>query len=114
VADGFCEWKKLHGRKRPYSIRLQDGRPFGFAGLWEHWDRGGEPIDSYTILTTGANELVGSIDDRMPVILDPADYERSLDPGAQDAKRLGPLLVPYTREGMAAYPVTTLQQSQGR
>jgi putative SOS response-associated peptidase YedK len=36
VADGFYEWKKLNGKKQPYYIRLQDGRPFAFAGLWEH------------------------------------------------------------------------------
>jgi putative SOS response-associated peptidase YedK len=58
--------------------------------LWERWNR------------------VGSIHDRMPVILDPADYNAWLDPGVQDAKRLEPLLVPYTGDAMAAYPVSTL------
>ena len=57
------EWKKLKGRKQPYYIRLQDGQPFAFAGLWERWNRGDSPIDSCTILTTDANELVGSIHD---------------------------------------------------
>jgi putative SOS response-associated peptidase YedK len=108
VADGFYEWKKLNGRKQPYYIHLQDGRPFAFAGLWEHWGRGGEHIDSCTILTTGANELVGSIHDRMPVLLDPAGYDVWLDPDVQDAKRLETLLVPYTSEAMAAYRVSTL------
>jgi putative SOS response-associated peptidase YedK len=108
VADGFYEWKKLNGRKQPYYIRLQDGGPFAFAGLWEHWDRGDRPIDSCTILTTDANELVGSIHDRMPVILDPGDYNLWLDPDIEDAKRLEPLLVPYRSEAMAAYPVSTM------
>ena len=57
--------------------------------MWERWNR------------------VGSIHDRMPVILDPADYNAWLDPGVQDAKRLEPLLVPYTSDAMAAYPVST-------
>jgi hypothetical protein len=52
--------------------------------------------------------LVGSIDDRMPVILHPGDFGLWLDPAVQDAKRLEPLLVPYTGEGMEAYPVSTL------
>jgi putative SOS response-associated peptidase YedK len=108
VADGYYEWKKPDGRKQPYHIRLQDGGPFAFAGLWEHWDRGGEPIDSCTILTTDVNELVGSIHDRMPVILPPGDYDLWLDPNVQEAKRLEPLLVPFASDAMAARPVSTL------
>ena len=102
VADGSYEWQKLNGRKQPYYIRLQDCRPFAYAGLWERWNRGDSPIDSCTILTTDANELVGSIHDRMPVILSPGVYDLWLDPDVQDAKKLEPLLVPYTREAMAA------------
>jgi class 3 adenylate cyclase len=60
------------------------------------------------ILTTDANELVGSIHDRMPVMLDLEEYDLWLDPDVQDAKRLEPLLVPYTSDVMAAYPVSTL------
>ena len=108
VADGFYEWKKLNGRKQPYYIRLKDDQPFAFAGLWEHWERDDSPIDSRTILTTDANERVGSIHDRMPVILNQADYDLWLDPDVQDAKRLEPLLVPYRSEAMAAYAVSTM------
>jgi putative SOS response-associated peptidase YedK len=50
--------------------------------------------------------LVGSIHDRMPVILNPADYDLWLDPEVQDAKKLEPLLVPYTSEAMAAWLVS--------
>jgi putative SOS response-associated peptidase YedK len=56
-------------------------------------------------------ELVGSIHDRMPVILDPGDYDLWLDPDVQDAKRLEPLLVPYKSEAMTAYPVSTRANS---
>jgi putative SOS response-associated peptidase YedK len=108
VADGFYEWKKFNGRKQPYYIRFQDGRPFAFAGLWERWNRGDSPIDSCTILTTDANDVVGSIHDRMPVIVNPGDYDVWLDPAVQDAKRLEPLLVPYKSDAMAAWPVSTL------
>jgi putative SOS response-associated peptidase YedK len=61
-----------------------------------------------TVLTTDANELVGFIHDRMPVIVNPGDYDLWLDPDVQDAKLLEPLLVLYTSEAMAAYPVSTL------
>jgi putative SOS response-associated peptidase YedK len=107
VVDGFYEWKKLNGRKQPYYTRLQDDQPFAFAGLWERWSRGDSPIDSCTIVTTDANEVVGSIHDRMPVILSPADYGLWLDPDVQDSKKLEQLLVPYTGEAMAAWPVST-------
>jgi putative SOS response-associated peptidase YedK len=107
VADGFYEWKKLNGRKQPYYIHMKDGQPFAFAGLWEHWDRGEEPIDSCTILTTEPNELAAAIHDRMPVILHREDYDLWLDPKVQDVNRLEPLLVPYASDAMAAYPAST-------
>jgi hypothetical protein len=51
--------------------------------------------------------LVGSIHDRMPVIVNPGDYDLWLDPDVQDATQLEPLLVPCTSEAMVAYPVST-------
>src|SRR5262249_23720667 len=68
LADGFYEWKKTDGSKQPFYIRLKDDKPFAFAGLYDHWHKG-EPIDSCTILTTDANDLMQSLHDRMPVIL---------------------------------------------
>jgi putative SOS response-associated peptidase YedK len=60
-----------------------------------------------TVLTTDANEVVGAIHGRIPVILDPGDDDLWLDPDVQDAQRLEPLLVPYRSEAMAAHPVST-------
>ena len=113
-ADGFYEWQKAKqtgGKKQPYFIHMADGQPFAFAGLWESWDKGGELIESCTILTTQANDLMRPLHDRMPVILDVKNYERWLDPAQQDPKKLEPLLVPYRSEEMAAYPVSTLVNS---
>ena len=53
-ADGFYEWKKVGTKKQPYHIRRADGRLFAFAGLWGKWHE----LESCTILTTDANELV--------------------------------------------------------
>jgi putative SOS response-associated peptidase YedK len=50
VADGFYEWQKTNGRKQPYFIGLKSDRPFGLAGLWERWEKHGEPVESCTIL----------------------------------------------------------------
>ncbi len=109
VADGFYEWQQQKGKKQPFAFRLHDGQPFGFAGLWEHWEApDGEAIESCTILTTDANELVRPIHDRMPVILDPKDYDVWLDPALQKAESLQQLLCPYPSEAMISNPVEVL------
>ncbi len=108
LADGFYEWQRQDGRKQPYYIRLHDGRPFAFAGLWERWvPPDGQPLDSCTIITTVSNTLIQPLHVRMPVILAAADYENWLDPTLQEVDRLQPLLRPYPSEGMVAYPVST-------
>ena len=58
----------------PYAIAMKDGSPFGIAGLWENWKQPGtgEWVRTFAIITTDANELVGEIHDRMPLILHPA------------------------------------------
>jgi putative SOS response-associated peptidase YedK len=106
-ADGFYEWRREGKARKPCYVRLADGRPFALAGLWEHWERAGQAIDSCTLLTTEANELMAGVHDRMPVILDPSDYDLWLDPAVQDAARVAPLLRPFPSERMTAYPVST-------
>jgi putative SOS response-associated peptidase YedK len=76
---------------------------FAFAGLWESWN----DIETFTILTTTANILLATIHDRMPVILQPENYERWLDPNIQDARQLSDLLKPFPDEPMQATPVST-------
>ena len=94
LADGFFEWAKLGKKKQPYLFRLQGGAPFAFAGLWEHWEKGGRAIASCTVLTAEANALVKPLHERMPVILAPADFERWLDPKAAKGPELQALLAP--------------------
>jgi len=104
-ADGFYEWQGGGRRKQPYFIHLRDDRLFAFAGLWESWQGAeGSRIESCTLLTTGANELVRPIHDRMPVILAPQAYGPWLDPSAQ-ADTLAPLMAPYPADEMASYPI---------
>ncbi|MER3492956.1 MAG: hypothetical protein C4323_11835 [Mastigocladus sp. ERB_26_2] len=112
VADGFYEWQQQDGKKQPYYFRLSDGKPFGFAGLWEEWQSPKqEQIKSCTILTTQANELLQMVHDRMPVILQQENYDVWLDPQVHDVELLQPLLRPYPSEAMTSYPVTTLVNS---
>ena len=104
-ADGFFEWKKEGGRKEPHYITLRDGGLFAFAGLWEEWHpEDGEAVRSCTIITTGANELVRPLHDRMPVILDPGDYADWLDVNPRTKEQLLSLLRPFPSEKMRTYP----------
>ncbi len=105
LADGFYEWQKTGARKQPVFIHRRDGGPFAFAGLWEHWERDGRTIDSCTILTTAANELIRPLHDRMPVILQRGDYDRWLDPANQTAAGLEALLRPCPADLLGFHPV---------
>jgi putative SOS response-associated peptidase YedK len=113
VADGFYEWRRADGRKQPHFVGLKNDRPFGLAGLWERWEKGDDPVESCTILTTDANELMRPIHERMPVIIPPVQYGLWLDPRCQDTARLARLLRPYPSEDMLAYRVSTLVNNPG-
>ncbi len=110
LADGFFEWRRQGpGPKQPYLIRLAGGEPFAFAGLWDRWvPHDGAPIESFTILTTRANELLAPIHDRMPVILARRHHRRWLDPAERSPQRLESLLGPYPAAAMIAFPVSPI------
>jgi len=132
-ADGFFEWQAKPGgvlqserhaddtkpsaqpaskSKLPHLIRLKSGKPFAFAGLWEHWQSpDGSEIKSATIITTSPNELMTPIHNRMPVILQHEAYSRWLDPTPLSPVDLNSLLIPYPAGEMIAYPVSTLVNS---
>jgi putative SOS response-associated peptidase YedK len=111
-ADGFYEWRKSPpgGKavaKTPLYIRMKDGHPFAFAGLWETWrDEKGEILKSCTIITTGPNELMSTIHDRMPVILPREAVLDWLDPAPRDPEQMAAWLKPYPADEMEAYPVS--------
>jgi putative SOS response-associated peptidase YedK len=79
------------------------------AGLWERWQpKEGEALETFTILTTDPNELMEPVHNRMPVILEPRDYQRWLDPGGlnSDARPPVDLLRPFPAEKMVSWPVS--------
>ena len=110
-ADGFYEWQKLDAsgrRKQPYLIKMKDGSPFAFAGLWERWrGTGGKEIESFTILTTDPNDVTRPLHNRMPAIVDERDYDKWLDPKVEDVEALKEVLHPAAAEPMMAHPVST-------
>lgn len=113
-ADGFYEWRGAEGgrRKVPVRIVLAQGGIFAFAGLWDVWKRpAGGVLESFTIVTTRANEMLAAIHDRMPVILRPEDEAVWVDPEAKDIPRLLALLAPYPAGEMKFYEVSPLVNS---
>jgi len=111
LADGFYEWQRTEGskaKKQPYYFTLKDSQFMAFAGLWERWESSeGDLINSCTILTVGANELLQPIHDRMPVILPPPDWDTWLDKSITRGDRLQPLLKPLASELMESHAVGT-------
>jgi putative SOS response-associated peptidase YedK len=103
-ADGFYEWKPVQSGKQPLRIGMRDEQPFGFAGLYERWlAADGVVLDTCTILTTWANDLLRPIHERMPVIVAPENYARWLDAANADVMDL---FTPYPAHAMTFYPVS--------
>jgi len=94
-ATGFYEWQRDSGGKTPHHIRLPDGGLFAFAGLWDHWDKEGTGFDSCSIIVTRSNEVMRPIHDRMPVILNAAQYNTWLNTRHFSRAQLEALLVPF-------------------
>jgi putative SOS response-associated peptidase YedK len=108
-ASGFYEWqKKGTGAKQPFYFYLKDKEVFGFAGLWEEWidKQTGEVLETCTIITTEANEVLKPVHERMPVILKAESYDEWLDAKVKDTNRLQELLKPYAAKKMDSHAVS--------
>ena len=116
-ADGFYEWQQVAGngkaRKQPYFIHRADDGVLAFAGLYEIWRDKSIPEDdpaawlwTATIITTRAEDSVGEIHDRMPMVIDPTRWADWLDPGNSDKADLLTLLAPASAGALTSYPVS--------
>ena len=114
LADGFYEWKSQAGTKTkvPHFIHLKSRTVFAFAGLWDEWHSpDGSSVRSCTIITTEPNKLMAGIHNRMPVMLQPQDYEDWLDSAPRTPDTLNQLIKPFPADLMEAYAVSTLVNS---
>lgn len=115
--DGFYEWRGPKGAKQPFHIRMRDGAPFAFAGLWEEWrdpqTPEAEPLKSCAIITAEPNELVAQIHNRMAVIL-PRDRWKAwlAKDTTSDARKA--MLTPYPAAEMTAALVSTRVNRAGQ
>jgi len=125
-ADGYYEWyagdvvadtpRPVRGRqaKQPFFIRPSDGGVLAMAGLYEFWrDPAADADDplawlaTCTVITTQAEDDLGRIHDRMPMLVERPRYAQWLDPAVTDPDLLRGLLVPAAPGRLAAYPVST-------
>ena len=107
VADGFFEWRKEGKARKPVYVRLRSGEPFGFAGLYSSWSSPeGERLCTSAIITTGANDLVKPVHDRMPVIMPRGAHDLWLDPAVQDPERLLAVLKPFPAGELELFDVS--------
>jgi putative SOS response-associated peptidase YedK len=99
-ASGFYEWHSARGRKSPWYLRPLDAPLFALAGVASYW----KGLYSVSLITTGPNEVMRPIHDRMPVLISPADYAAWLDRKRQ-ADLMG-FIKPYPADRMAAHAVS--------
>ncbi len=124
-ATGFYEWQVIGGKsgraaRQPFYFTLAQNRGaegsaeqiFAFAGLYDVW-RGadGRELHTYTIITTGGNDLVLPVHERMPIIMPREVEQRWLDPTITEPDELLALLQPYPAALMHAYPVSATVNS---
>ena len=121
-ADGYYEWYPCADltpmgkpRKQPFFIRPRDGGVLGMAGVYEIWrdPRRAEDDPSrfrwtVSIITTEAEDSLGQIHDRMPMMVEPERWAQWLDPGVDDREDLLDLLAPATPGRLEAFAVSTL------
>jgi putative SOS response-associated peptidase YedK len=113
-ADAFYEWRRHRDpitgkviRSEPFAVRRSDGEPLAIAGIWSSWSHPetASPLYTCSILTTDPNELVAQLHDRMPVVLDPADWDAWLSETTPLAE-LRSYLRPAPAETLDAYAVS--------
>lgn len=106
-ANGFFEWLREGKQKQPYHIHQADDSLFAMAGIWERWTHEEHPLESFSILTTSANQLMRTVHDRMPVIITPDLFSEWLAPDA-DPEFLSSVIQPYEWSQFDAVPVSTI------
>ena len=94
IADGFYEWQQRStGQSQPFLVRRTDAALFGMAGLTETWvGADGSEIDTACIITAAAVGQLATIHHRMPVIVQPGDFDLWLNPDERCAADAAGLL----------------------
>jgi putative SOS response-associated peptidase YedK len=110
-ADGYYEWYRPEkGAKQPFYIHRTDGRSLAMAGLYEWWrdpaNPEAEPRLTCTVITTAATPELTVIHDRMPVMIEQADWAQWLDPTVPGKELPPPMLEAGFHLPLVADPVS--------
>jgi putative SOS response-associated peptidase YedK len=99
----YYEWRDDPEGKVPFAVARVDASPVAFAGIWEEWHSPeGETLRTFSTITTDANNLLSSIQDRMPVIVEPENWPIWL--GEVDGDPTS-LLRPAAEETLRFWPI---------
>ncbi|HYI05426.1 MAG TPA: SOS response-associated peptidase, partial [Reyranella sp.] len=108
-ANGFYEWRtpaQPKARKQPFYVHPPDPEGlFAIAGLMERWNGPDGPLYTCCVITTEANAVMTPIHDRMPVLLQPSQFDAWLDPQNEDIAGLKAMLAPAPPEAVVVHPV---------
>ena len=108
--DGFYEWHRAGAHRQPFAIARADGRPLALAGLWSGWrdPAADRVVRTFTIVTSGPNEQIAGLHDRMPVVVPDDAWGRWLDPELADPGELVGLFEPTDEVALRIWPVSPL------
>jgi len=102
-ADGFYEWKTEGRQKQPWYFSLKSGKHLAMGGVWESWRApDGQILRTCAVITTGPNEVMAPVHDRMPVIIPPEHWQDWLSAAPE---KVDALLAPPAAQDMQAWPV---------
>lgn len=112
LADGYYEWSGAGKARAPFFFHLEGNRDFALAGLWDRWERGGDTLDTCTVITTDASPAAAKVHHRMPVVLTAEQAVEWVDASAAE-NRLFDLMTPYSGDDLFSYEVSSLVNSPG-
>jgi putative SOS response-associated peptidase YedK len=111
LVDGFYEWHEYNNKKYPFYIKLKNNEAFALAGIWDTWinTETGEKNNTFSIITTTANELIEKIHNtkkRMPIILKKEDESKWVN--EMKSNETSSFFYSYNNNDLIAYPVSKL------
>ncbi|MES2792003.1 MAG: SOS response-associated peptidase [Planctomycetota bacterium] len=110
-ARGFFEWENTSNRtKQKWHITAADDSLMAFAGIWDRYVEDGEELETFAMITTNSNEFMHSMNDRMPVILDPNSIDVWLSRGMTDTDRLRPFFTAVPNGFLTRSAVANIQR----
>jgi putative SOS response-associated peptidase YedK len=98
--SGYYEWQDMQGGKQPWYFTARDGPPLlTVAGRWDEWKNRetSERIKSCAMIIIEPNDFVAEVHDRMPVLLQPHQFDRWLN-GNMTVDELKPAPNPNSKQ----------------